>query len=332
MALYLIGIGLWDKKDISVRGLEIIRNCTEIYLESYTSKLNTSISELERFYGKKINIASREFVETRFSEVINEAKDADIALLIIGDVFSATTHISLFVQAKKAGVKVSVIHNASIVSAIGIVGLEIYKFGKTTSIPFENQKVYSPIEVLNQNKEHGLHTLFLFDLDPKSDRFMNMKEAITFLLDKGIAPTTKAVGIAGLGSDDPEILYGKIDALQEEEATKFPQCLILPGKLHFMEEEALNVWDIAKEDNADQLPEAPIPEIAPDINTKTKTNIEPEQKPNTEQKAEQKAEPKPNTEPNSNPNPTPKEEEKPANSKPEEKKSWKDYLKEKDLD
>jgi diphthine synthase len=301
MALYLIGIGLWDKKDISVKGLEVIRNSSEIYLESYTSKLNTSISELERFYGKKINIASREFIENRFSEIIDEAQKSDIAVLIIGDVFSATTHISLFIQAKKAGVKVSVIHNASIVSAIGIVGLEIYKFGRTTSIPFENQKVYSPIDVMNSNKEHGLHTLFLFDLDPKSDRYMSLNEAVQFLIDKGINPDEKAVGIAGVGSEDPNIFYGKLSQLQDIEAEKYPQCLIIPGNLHFMEEEALNVWDIEKEDNADKLPEAPGPEENP--------------KPigETGQASEQ-----------------PKQEA-PSEDKPEEDKSWKDYLKENDL-
>ncbi len=301
MTLYLVGIGLWDKKDISVKGLEIIRNCSEIYLESYTSKLNTSISELEKFYGKKINIASREFIENRFSEIIEEAKKADIAVLIIGDVFSATTHISLFIQAKRADVKVSVIHNASIVSAIGIVGLEIYKFGRTTSIPFENQKVYSPIDVMNSNKEHGLHTLFLFDLEPKNDRYMNIKEALQFLIDKGIDQNEKAVGIAGLGSDDPNIFYGKLSQLQDIETEKYPQCLIIPGNLHFMEEEALNVWDIEKEDNADQLPDAPVPEENPKPNEETQEEF----------------------------NKTEKKE--PSEDKPDEDKSWKDYLKENDL-
>ena len=52
MALYMIGIGLSDEKDISLKGLEAVRKCDKIYLESYTSKLNCSIKDLENLYGK----------------------------------------------------------------------------------------------------------------------------------------------------------------------------------------------------------------------------------------------------------------------------------------
>lgn len=37
---YLIGLGLCDGKDVSLRGLEIIKKCNRVYLESYTSVLN----------------------------------------------------------------------------------------------------------------------------------------------------------------------------------------------------------------------------------------------------------------------------------------------------
>lgn len=36
---YIIGLGLGDAKDISVKGLEIIKACDRVYLESYTSIL-----------------------------------------------------------------------------------------------------------------------------------------------------------------------------------------------------------------------------------------------------------------------------------------------------
>lgn len=37
--LYLIGLGLSDEKDITVRGLEIVRKAARVYLEAYTSIL-----------------------------------------------------------------------------------------------------------------------------------------------------------------------------------------------------------------------------------------------------------------------------------------------------
>lgn len=36
---YIIGLGLGDAKDISVKGLEIVRKCDRVYLEAYTSIL-----------------------------------------------------------------------------------------------------------------------------------------------------------------------------------------------------------------------------------------------------------------------------------------------------
>ncbi len=76
------------------------------------------------------------------------------------------------------GVPVEVIHNASIINAIGIVGLELYKYGKITSIPFHNDKVSSPVEVIQFNKHHGMHSLVLLDLDPIGNKFMRIAQAV----------------------------------------------------------------------------------------------------------------------------------------------------------
>ena len=37
MVFYLIGLGLGDPTDVTVRGLEIIKKCSRVYLEAYTS-------------------------------------------------------------------------------------------------------------------------------------------------------------------------------------------------------------------------------------------------------------------------------------------------------
>ena len=46
--LYLIGLGLAGEKDISVKGLEIIRQADRVYLEAYTSILLVETSQLVR--------------------------------------------------------------------------------------------------------------------------------------------------------------------------------------------------------------------------------------------------------------------------------------------
>ena len=243
MALYMVGIGLNDEKDISLKGLETVKKCDIIYLENYTSKLSCDVRDLEKLYGKKIILADRNLVENEAEDtILKNAKEKDVAFLVIGDVFSATTHVDLMLRAKKENIAVKIIHNASVLTAVGVSGLELYKFGKTTSIPFGNQNIKAPITVLKDNQKLGLHTLFLLDLDPEKNRFMGISEAVSYLLKNGLKEETFAIGCAALGSENPEIKYDNLKNLAKAKFKKFPQCLIIPGKLHFMEEEALKLY------------------------------------------------------------------------------------------
>jgi diphthine synthase len=241
--LYLIGIGLNDEKDISVKGLETVRKCESVYLESYTSKLSCSVEDLEKVYGKKIITADRDLVEKKAEDtILKDAKTKETALLIIGDVFGATTHIDILLRAKKANIETKIIHNASILTAVGVTGLELYKFGKTTSIPFNNDDIKSPVNVLKSNQSIGFHTLFLLDLDPLNNKFLTVSEAAGYLLKEGVESETLAVACAQLGSEEPIIKAGKLSEIQSLKIEKYPQCLIIPGNLHFMEEEALKLY------------------------------------------------------------------------------------------
>ena len=47
--LYLVGLGLGDEKDITVKGLEVVRSCEKVYLEHYTSILTVGKDALERY-------------------------------------------------------------------------------------------------------------------------------------------------------------------------------------------------------------------------------------------------------------------------------------------
>ena len=242
MALYFIGIGLNDEKDITVKGFEALKKCDHVYLESYTSILQVPVSRLEEFYGKEIILADRELVEKRAYEMLECAKIKDVAFLVIGDIFSATTHVDLLLRAKKEKIECHFINNASILNAIGIVGLELYKFGKTTSIPFST-KSFNPetaYDVIKENSKIGLHTLVLLDLKPSEDKFMTVNEAIKTLLDiekkrneNLFTEDTHCIGCAR---------YAEAGILLEEDFGKPLHCLIVPGKLHFIEEEALEQW------------------------------------------------------------------------------------------
>jgi len=235
--LNLIGIGLNDEKDITLKGLELVKESDYIYLENYTSTLQCSIEKLEQLYGKKIILAEREFIEDG-SVIIDQASNSNVSILIIGDVFSATTHISLYLQALENDIQVQIINNASVLTAIGITGLELYKFGKTTSIPFHESK--TPLEVIEKN--YPLHTLCLLDLVPKEKHFMESSEALEKLFSLGFKKDTKVIICAQLGSKNPTIIYTEAENIKP--LNKFPQCIIVHGELHFMEEDMLEKYKI----------------------------------------------------------------------------------------
>jgi diphthine synthase len=46
----MIGLGLSDEKDITVKGLEAVKNSSKIYLESYTAILMIKREKLEEFF------------------------------------------------------------------------------------------------------------------------------------------------------------------------------------------------------------------------------------------------------------------------------------------
>ena len=249
MPLYFIGLGLNSEKDITINGLEAIKKCDVVYLENYTSVLNCKKEDLEKFYGKKIIFARRNLVEADSNEILENAKTKNTAFLVAGDPLVATTHIDLFLRAKKEGIKCSVIHNASIISAVGATGLQIYKFGKTTSIPLENENIETPYNVLKDNLSLGLHTLFLLDLNPEEEKFMSVNDAIRYLLkvelkqnQKIFSEKTFCIGCARIGSESQIIKAGAAKDLLKYNFGKQVHCLIVPGKLHFMEEEALKMW------------------------------------------------------------------------------------------
>lgn len=126
--LFLIGLGLGNEKDITIRGLEIVKSCPVVFLETYTSILRVDKYKLEEFYGRSINVADRNCVENEAEQIIYPAKGqdgCDVALLVVGDPMCATTHTDIMLRARDAGVRVELIHNASVMCAVGACGLQV---------------------------------------------------------------------------------------------------------------------------------------------------------------------------------------------------------------
>ncbi len=256
--LYLVGLGLYDEKDISLKGLEALKSADVVYAEFYTARLfGGDLGYLENLTGADIKILQREEVEEENIPLKN-ALNNKVAFLTAGDPLVATTHTDLLIEARKLGIEVRVIHSSSILSAApGLAGLQAYKFGKVTTIPRpeENYFPHSPYEVIASNLKMDLHTLALLDIQAHRDYYMTANEGLEYLLevaqnreDEILTGDSLAVVLARAGAPEPLVHADQIKKLVKEDFGGPLHCLIIPGKLHFLEAEALVVLAGAPED------------------------------------------------------------------------------------
>lgn len=247
--LYFIGLGLYDEKDISIKGIEAIKAADIVYAEFYTAKLfGTTISSMKDMMGVNIKVLGRAEVEGE-NIPIKDADKMNVAFLCAGDPLIATTHSDMMIEAKKRGIETMIVHSSSILSAApGLAGLQAYKFGKVTTIPFpeENYFPHSPYMVIKANMDINAHTLVLLDIKVDGNRYMNANQGLEYLLkvedemgENLILEDTLAVVIARAGSQNPVIRADKIRKLIDEDFGGPLHSLIIPSDLHFMEAEYL---------------------------------------------------------------------------------------------
>ncbi|KFY16857.1 hypothetical protein V492_01048 [Pseudogymnoascus sp. VKM F-4246] len=155
--LYLIGLGLSDETDITVKGLEIVRKAARVYLENYTAILLVETKVLEEYYGRPVIVADREMVESDSDSILKGAETEDIAFLVVGDPYGATTHTDLTIRARELSIPTTCIPNASIMSAIGAAGLQLYNYGQTVSMVFftDSWKPTSFYDRVKENRKSG---------------------------------------------------------------------------------------------------------------------------------------------------------------------------------
>ena len=246
MTLTLISIGLADERDLSLRALEEARSCDILYAELYTTVLDTDIQSISSLIGKPITLLPRKGLEEASDSLIDEAEKQKVGILVGGDALSATTHASLILEAHKRGITSKVVHGSSALTAVAETGLSLYKFGKTVTLPLpERGPPDTVLRTIDENRENDLHTLVLLDLDAEADHYLTINQAITYLLEAERPETFNGeilvVGVARLGREDNVIRAGRASDLADHDFGAPPQALIVPGRLHFLESEALKV-------------------------------------------------------------------------------------------
>jgi diphthine synthase len=246
--LTFIGLGLSDERDISVKGLEVIRKADVVYLETHTSRLTgTTLPAMERFYGRPVIPVTREELEEHPGEILARAGMGKVALLCGGDPMVSTTHADLRLRAKAAGVGTRIIHGASIGSAVcGETGLQNYRFGKATSLPFPSGSWFptTPLETILANLALGMHTLVFLDI--REDRLMTVPEGIALIGEMAARISRPMpgflIGVARAGSCGAFVAAGSPGWLAGLDFGSPLHVLVVPADLHPVEQEYLEAF------------------------------------------------------------------------------------------
>ncbi len=225
-----------------------------LFAEFYTNPMpRLDMSYLTGLVGKQVTVLSRSQIEENAQEVIlAKATTGKVGFLVPGDPMIATTHLDLRIRAHKAGIRTKIIHAASIMSAAaGVTGLQSYKFGRTVTIPVSWQGEFpeSIYMGIKSNIASGLHSLVLLEVDAENKRHVTIPRALNHLLDHSrqsedsvVTSETVAIGVARIDSPDMKIKAGTVSELVETDFGEPPYVLIVPGQLHFVEAEALQLF------------------------------------------------------------------------------------------
>ena len=246
--LWFVGLGISGFKSIPIEAIDILSNADIVYLEQFTSPIGKSdLTKIKNATKGEFKLAKRWLVEDG-NEILKNAKKKKVVLLAYGDPYIATTHIELRTRAIEEKIKTRSIHaSSSLTSMIGECGLHFYKIGRIATIMSE-MVLTTPYYVIYKNIIEGNHTVLLLEYNQDKDFFLDPKDALKGLLEteKGqirnvISLSSYAIVASRIGFKDQKIISGKISSLRKIDFGKPPHTIIIPGRLHFTESDALKM-------------------------------------------------------------------------------------------
>jgi diphthine synthase len=248
--LSFVGLGISGFQSIPIEGLDTISNADIVYLEQFTSPIGKSdLDKIQNAIKGEFKPAKRWLVEDG-NEILEMAKEKDVVLLSYGDPYIATTHIELRARAIENKTETRSIHaSSSLTSMIGECGLHFYKVGRIATIMSEMKSLTTPYYVIYKNLIEGNHTLLLLEYNQDKDFFLDPKDALKGLLEtergqrrKVLTESSYVIVASRIGFKDQTIISGKISSLTETDFGKPPHTVIIPGRLHFTESDALKLF------------------------------------------------------------------------------------------
>ena len=247
--LWFVGLGISGTQSIPIEVVKIIQKADFVYLESFTSPIyKQQEEEIKNMVNGSFKIAKRWLVEDG-QEILKASKSSTVVLLSYGDPYVATTHIELRTRAKLEKIETNTIHSASaITSMIGEAGLQFYKVGRIVTIMNEKKSIITPYTSIFKNLIQGLHSVILLEYNQDENYFLDPKDAISNLLDvekeqkrNVVNNDTFAIVASRIGFKTQKITSGKFSNLLKVDFGEPPHSIIITGKLHFTESDAINV-------------------------------------------------------------------------------------------
>ncbi|MCL4329279.1 MAG: diphthine synthase [Candidatus Thermoplasmatota archaeon] len=245
--LRIVGLGIRGFQGIPLDAISAIQNSDHVYLDSYTSVMDeTFVIGLNRKFSS-IKIADRNSLEDD-TAILDQASREDVAIVVVGDPLSATTHNQIRYDALRRGIPVEIIPASSIITyAPAIAGLYPYRMGPPVSIPFTSEKFFptSAYRKIRKNLEMDLHTLLLLDL--REGRTMPLDEVSFTLREMEKREGGKLLGrmevlvISAAGSAEERIYRGNLKQVSKL-GNVSPCSLIIPSKLSDQEKEFVEAF------------------------------------------------------------------------------------------
>jgi diphthine synthase len=282
--LTFVGLGLYDERSVTVEGREAIAAADRVVAEFYTSRLvGATVGDFEAYHAVEVEVRERAGVEGA-PDFVDDAADGDVVFLTAGDPMMSTTHVDLRLRAHERGIETRVVHGVTAATAAaGLTGLQNYRFGKATTLPFED--VYggrgsrrdararrssetsdgrdrvpaSVVDTVEGNLARDLHTLVYLDIkvgDRAGDRegavpgedgdFMRADHAAGLLAEP--LGDLLGVAVARAGSPDPVVAADRLSALAGRSFGGPLHLLVVPAAPDGLEADALAAFGGAPEE------------------------------------------------------------------------------------
>ena len=159
-------------------------------------------------------------------------------------------------RARALGIPTRIVHNASIMNAVGACGLQLYNFGQTVSLVFftDTWRPDSFYDRIRENADLGMHTLVLLDIKVKEQslenmargrriyeppRYMTVGQCASQMLEveeergEGVyGPDSLAIGAARVGGKEEKYVSGTLKQLCDADEALGPplHSLVLLGR------------------------------------------------------------------------------------------------------